>query len=451
MTRVKKLKNSSGLKKSQIKSNRLGQLMTGFKRLSRRTRILAVVFVLAFASLGSYELYQSFAIVGIRDAPHWNAYAPALRSCEGKWKQVGYDSRYGYHYGAYQFAPGTWNSNAGAWTKTYHLASDAPAVVQDQAAFKLFMAAGLGPWQCAPTALKYQYTGTDDSTGGPNDLHDSTIECRNPNFPNPQDGSNCHGRGWGEVPGGYQNLAGAPSGAPTPGGNPGTPATPSTAPVSNNCTAHNFPASASAPGGSYCVQQINVRLKAWGYPADPNSTSYNQSLVVQFQTDRRSCLTPDGVVGPQTWSYLMGRVCSGVSPAPTNVDRYVPFGWLDTGGCNTISGWAYDPDNPSASISVDLYFDGQAGSGAYMIRVTAGDPRPDVNNAMHISGNHGFHASAPHNYASHSVFAYGIDWNEPANLQHNAALNGNPKYTEFCSPNTGFQDLGQRSRITIIK
>ena len=56
-----------------------------------------------------------------------------------------------------------------------------------------------------------------------------------------------------------------------------------------------------------------------------------------------------------------------------------------------VAGWAYDPDNPSASIDVHVYVGGeagQAGTEAYVIKANA--YREDVNKAQGISGNHGF-------------------------------------------------------------
>jgi hypothetical protein len=60
-----------------------------------------------------------------------------------------------------------------------------------------------------------------------------------------------------------------------------------------------------------------------------------------------------------------------------NVDAHVPVGSLDsvsvTPGAVTVSGWAYDPDAPSAATPVHVYVDGAA-AGA----LTTGVARPDV-------------------------------------------------------------------------
>lgn len=78
------------------------------------------------------------------------------------------------------------------------------------------------------------------------------------------------------------------------------------------------------------------------------------------------------------------------SSEPVNHD---PVGTFDSadGGAGTVHvrGWAFDPDNPSASLTVHVYIGGDASSGEGHV-VTANASRPDVNNVYGISGNHGF-------------------------------------------------------------
>jgi hypothetical protein len=76
----------------------------------------------------------------------------------------------------------------------------------------------------------------------------------------------------------------------------------------------------------------------------------------------------------------------------------------------TFTGWAYDPNAPESPIFVDLYIDGQAGSGAPGFRVAANAPRPDVRDSFHIRGDHGYSFTLPAQYlgARHTVYAYGI-------------------------------------------
>jgi hypothetical protein len=79
---------------------------------------------------------------------------------------------------------------------------------------------------------------------------------------------------------------------------------------------------------------------------------------------------------------------------------------IDSAGI--ASGWAQDPDAPTASVDVHVYIDGPAGAGGTFIRaVTASVPRSAPG-----AGPHGFRFSIPSRYrdgAAHPLFVYGID------------------------------------------
>ncbi len=109
-----------------------------------------------------------------------------------------------------------------------------------------------------------------------------------------------------------------------------------------------------------------------------------------------------------------------------------PRGYLDGADCSTgIVGWAQDQNAPSTPISVDLYFDGQAGTSTTKMRVTAGDKRQDLCTAIG-SCNHGFAVDVPRGLLdgkAHSVYAYGIDTQGGSNT----LLTGSPK--KFTCPN----------------
>jgi cell wall-associated NlpC family hydrolase len=51
----------------------------------------------------------------------------------------------------------------------------------------------------------------------------------------------------------------------------------------------------------------------------------------------------------------------------------------------TITGWAFDPANRSAAVTVRLYVDG-----TYLASVRAGAPSPDLDRAYHLRGGHRF-------------------------------------------------------------
>ncbi len=84
-------------------------------------------------------------------------------------------------------------------------------------------------------------------------------------------------------------------------------------------------------------------------------------------------------------------------------------------------------DAPSQSISVDVYKDGPAGSGSFVGRYPANQPRPDVNSAFGITGNHGFVIATPDAFKDgqqHQVYIYAIN-NSPSG--QNPQLSGSPK------------------------
>lgn len=77
-----------------------------------------------------------------------------------------------------------------------------------------------------------------------------------------------------------------------------------------------------------------------------------------------------------------------------------PDGRLDVaqGGLGTVTlkGWAYDPNDPSKTVAVDMYIGGNPGdANAEKHRVLADQPREDVNSARGIEGDHGFDVTIP--------------------------------------------------------
>lgn len=101
-----------------------------------------------------------------------------------------------------------------------------------------------------------------------------------------------------------------------------------------------------------------------------------------------------------------------------------PTGHLDVCQGNndkiTVSGWAYDPDEPSESINVHIYVYKSDGTTLYMPvqAITANKPRSDVNTTYGITGNHGF--STDVNIAvsgTYKVKVYAIDTGGDGNLQ----------------------------------
>ena len=100
---------------------------------------------------------------------------------------------------------------------------------------------------------------------------------------------------------------------------------------------------------------------------------------------------------------------SGASPQCNNQP---PRGSLDQAGCDTITGWAQDPNTPDAPIATHLYFNAPVGApGTIGVPITADQHRDDLCTAIG-SCNHGFSYLSPYalfDGKAHEVHAYGID------------------------------------------
>ena len=93
----------------------------------------------------------------------------------------------------------------------------------------------------------------------------------------------------------------------------------------------------------------------------------------------------------------------------------VVIGWLDKaiGGDGTlyVKGWAINKSHPDATVEIHIYMDGPAGVGVRVADgIIANQPRPDVNEATGVSGNHGFEATIPIGVTGqHTFYAHGIN------------------------------------------
>jgi hypothetical protein len=118
-----------------------------------------------------------------------------------------------------------------------------------------------------------------------------------------------------------------------------------------------------------------------------------------------------------------GGVCEIATP---------PTGSLEPPACETITGWAQDPDVPDASIDVHLYFGAPSGDpNAVSTSVLANVERPDVCGGGPCP--HGFVVPVPVSLmdgAQHPVHAYGIDVEGTA---ENAQLGASPQQIQ-CAP-----------------
>jgi hypothetical protein len=107
------------------------------------------------------------------------------------------------------------------------------------------------------------------------------------------------------------------------------------------------------------------------------------------------------------------------------VDK-IPTGYLDGIYGTVVSGWTRDDDTPDTPLRVDIYIDGQAGSGAAGFSTQANLNRSDV-------GKHGYNFTIPAQYQdgkSHTIYAYAINSNPGGK---NKLLSGSPKTYQSAS------------------
>ncbi len=122
-----------------------------------------------------------------------------------------------------------------------------------------------------------------------------------------------------------------------------------------------------------------------------------------------------------------------------------PVGSFDAVNCTAMSGWAFDPDSPSASIQVHVYRDGAAGAGGILVGGYATTVlRQDVNDAYQLTGTHGFSISPIpaelKDGQSHMVYIYAINTNSAGS---NPLLSGSPKPVSCPPPVAVCPDVGQ--------
>src|SRR2546425_3598977 len=116
---------------------------------------------------------------------------------------------------------------------------------------------------------------------------------------------------------------------------------------------------------------------------------------------RRRAPGGGSTMGTQRVAASGSTLTTNTFPAPNSA-----FGFLDTTTSTNgnFAGWAFDPNaysdpvSGAPSIFVDVYVDGQAGSGGPGFRMAANAPRPDVNSAYGSNGNHGFNFTFPVQY-----------------------------------------------------
>ncbi len=104
----------------------------------------------------------------------------------------------------------------------------------------------------------------------------------------------------------------------------------------------------------------------------------------------------------------------------------MPIGFFDVIYNGWAYGWAIDKQTATTPVTIHVYIDGPAGGGGTLIGAVVADrPRPDVNSATGLPGNHGFAYPIPTQFHNqpHRLYLYAIDsWGGP-----NPLLPGSPR------------------------
>lgn len=201
----------------------------------------------------------------------------------------------------------------------------------------------------------------------------------------------------------------------------------------------NTPLMIGEIGGDYCSNNeqnqarvagtiVSYALKnsmgsnVWGWT--------NKGSCGSAENDQFSLTNSDG--SQRQITSILKRVFSGESqienwlklPTPDNNTPVGQFDMVDTKG-NAV-GWIYDPDEPNLPIHAVFYLDGDGITGGKQIgELNANTLRADVNNALNITGNHGFVWPIPQQYKDgkqHTMYIYGRD--SSYNGTRNRLING---------------------------
>ena len=119
--------------------------------------------------------------------------------------------------------------------------------------------------------------------------------------------------------------------------------------------------------------------------------------------------------GNGSWAHVEWNGYSGYCSMEYLKKKYNnPKGTIDSisGGVGSVDvrGWAFDSDDISTSIYIDVYIGGPAGSGVPCHTIVANGYRPDVNKVYSVGDNHGYSEKIYTDYTGlQSVYVYAIN------------------------------------------
>ena len=124
-----------------------------------------------------------------------------------------------------------------------------------------------------------------------------------------------------------------------------------------------------------------------------------------------------------------------------------------TGARPTLRGWAYDPLNPNAPLEVEVYVDGEKGTGTKVETLTANQSHAGMSGTGQVSGQHGFESFILPDHSRSQFSLYAL---EPGDSAEWIKLSGSPKTpvwedgSQSIDPRDGDPDAnGNPQRIAI--
>ncbi|MCR5788918.1 MAG: CHAP domain-containing protein [Lachnospiraceae bacterium] len=157
---------------------------------------------------------------------------------------------------------------------------------------------------------------------------------------------------------------------------------------------------------------------------DGNSSAGNYTTIVSHTVNWRN----------------YGYICGYLRPRYSDANTY-PIGWFDTAegldGKVRVKGWAYDPDDPSAALSVHVYVGGPTNSGAPSFAITADKERRDVDDYYGCGRYHGFDEEIPVDARGvQQIYVYAID--AGPNPEYNPEIQNCPLTADIQDPEPDF-------------
>ena len=188
-------------------------------------------------------------------------------------------------------------------------------------------------------------------------------------------------------------------------------------PFQNDIT-HAIPASELRAGDAVNNSEHVMLFKAWVTPGS-RATFLEEpgcSSATPYAHELTSDVSINGDSIHVSWNgmtFTAIRLNAIQPPAPPTPPNAPPKGYLDGAKCAALTGWAQDPDAPTAPLHVNVTFDAAEGKAGAIgpLEVTANVHRADLCSALG-SCDHGFTLPLPRGLAdgkAHAVFAFASD------------------------------------------